>query len=188
MPCRDADPSEREQRSAEVAKQIIYVCETFNLTIPESVREAVNSYWAGNAAKLDEWTAFLCGTLRNLSEDDFNLVVYNARSRQSRDLANWWEHHQEEDRKREEQEKLQKAKPPLTKGFTIITGHLSEEQSLQLFGTSKPPTKYDGEWATSAVVALFEGRYVLMQRGGGGEVAMMSLGTYTMLYMWGGVR
>lgn len=46
----------------------------------------------------------LCKALTEMPEADREAIVYNAHSKESRRLANWWERHQEVDRKREELE------------------------------------------------------------------------------------
>lgn len=52
-----------------------------------------------------DYVATLCDVLKRLNSKEFDDVVYNARSKKSRDLADWWEEHQEADRKREHAEK-----------------------------------------------------------------------------------
>lgn len=46
-------------------------------------------------------TAKLCSLLKSLTENEREALVYNAHSRISRDLANWWEDHQDLDAKRQ---------------------------------------------------------------------------------------
>lgn len=66
-----------------------------NLALAKS--EAHDSY-----ARVD-FTQQLCDLLRDLSPEQIEQVVYNARDPMSRKLADWWEEHQDADQKREAQ-------------------------------------------------------------------------------------
>lgn len=45
----------------------------------------------------------LCNMMRALSDQRRDEITYDARSKDSRDLADWWEYHQEKDRQHEEE-------------------------------------------------------------------------------------
>lgn len=51
-----------------------------------------------------ENTRFLCSTLKKMSKDQLDTIVYDGRIKEARDLADWWEEHQEMDRQREKEE------------------------------------------------------------------------------------
>lgn len=50
----------------------------------------------------------LCKILKDMPEAKRNTLIYNARDRQSRDLANWWENHQLIDKERIQRETIRK--------------------------------------------------------------------------------
>lgn len=69
------------------------------------------AYLRGEGVKLAEGvdnTARLCATIREMSPEYIDLYVYNARSAESRALADWWERHQREDAEREERERRER--------------------------------------------------------------------------------
>lgn len=46
----------------------------------------------------------LCETISSFTDEQMDAIVYNARSKKSRQLADWWEAHQEADKKRIQEE------------------------------------------------------------------------------------
>jgi len=110
-----------EAESVTVAKFITYVNGKLRIEVPLDIAEIANSVY-GNAQRLNDLTENLCTKLRSLSEDGLDHIVYDAKSRTSRDLATWWERHQEYDRARESiadtearrQELVNQAKAKLT--------------------------------------------------------------------------
>ena len=60
-----------------------------------------------------DYTGQLCALLQSLSKPQSNIIVYNGRSRNSRDLANWWEDHQANDARRTAAEKASAKKQAL---------------------------------------------------------------------------
>lgn len=110
MPCRSEhmEPNVREAESERVAKLIKWLFLQLRMTIPEYVEQATTSIY-GNTARLDEMTALLCGTIREMSEDEINANVYDGRNANARKLADWWDNHEEFDRKRKELEAKEKA-------------------------------------------------------------------------------
>jgi hypothetical protein len=107
MPCRSdySEQSGHELESIRVCKYLTFVLNKLKKEVPLWVVDAANSY-SGNTNRLDEATKVLCETLRSLTFSEAESIVYNAHSKESRDLANWWEQHQEWDKRRvaEEQE------------------------------------------------------------------------------------
>lgn len=51
-----------------------------------------------------KYTRILCSLIKCLNQETLEYVVYDARCKTSRQLADWWENHQEEDRKQAEAE------------------------------------------------------------------------------------
>jgi len=141
MPCRSdyLESTQREKESKRVATLLVYLFTELNQTaqITKELSDAVDNYY-GEESKLDEWTALLCSTLRNLSQKEEDAIVYNARDKKSRKLATWWENHQAWDKKREAEEKDLEAKK---------AKELEEEELLKAFNAL--PTKKQQEFLKS---------------------------------------
>ena len=103
MPCYDPGPTDRDTRSRVVAMHLIYVFTELRRgeEITDEMRTTSEAYY-GNHRMLDTFTELLCSTLRSLSPEDFEKVVYNPRSYCSRRLADWWEDHDAFDKQRDE--------------------------------------------------------------------------------------
>ena len=103
MPCNSdylaSSCKEREHRRA--ARLLLYVLRTTRQEIPAWLHLEVDNLYA----KDERTIPVLCAVLAHASPAVLEEVVYNARNKTARDLANWWEDHQEADRTREEQEK-----------------------------------------------------------------------------------
>lgn len=106
MPCRSdyMDPTHKEQQLQRTAKLLSFVYKTLNYPVHKPLKEAANDCYCKQ-----DYVPELCRVIRNMTEDELNRVVYNARDRTSRDLADWWEEHEAADRRREAQE-LKEAK------------------------------------------------------------------------------
>lgn len=79
----------------------------------ETMLESPNAYSKGS---VDIVTAELCSFLKELSKDKpevFEDLVYNARDKDSRKLADWWEEHLSNDAIREANEQANKEKERL---------------------------------------------------------------------------
>jgi hypothetical protein len=111
MPCNSEymKPTEREIESQLVAGHLLYLLTALNQEsrITDEMREAVESCY-GAQGKVDEWTALLCGTIRQMTTDEQDEFVYEGKNPSVRRLAEWWERHQAWDVKREAQELLEK--------------------------------------------------------------------------------
>lgn len=104
MPC-DSEylrPTWWEVEYSRAARLLKYVLDELLLDVPDYVLKNIKS------PNLDgeKCVVELCRVLKSLGNDELNSLVYNPRSRESRDLANWWEDHLEADRVREEGEVL----------------------------------------------------------------------------------
>ena len=112
MPCQG--PSDAECRGADarvaVAKHIVFFMTELGLKdeIPQEVLATIEHQgWGRESADIDYLTRTLCNEIQSTSIHDAHQIIYNSRSRKSRDLANWWEDHQEQDRAREEKERAE---------------------------------------------------------------------------------
>lgn len=96
MPC--IGPTDEEMRRwkyhRSVADHIIYICEKMGRKAPEAVVQVSKNIYSET-----DLTRTLCEMLRAMNHEEMEGIVYNARDRRSRELANWWEDHQELDRK-----------------------------------------------------------------------------------------
>ena len=99
MPCRSdyLEPSQRERELQRAAKLFVYACKKTGTTPPKwAVKEAKNIY-----ADDERSVTRLCNKLKAMSAKRRDALVYNARSKTARDLADWWEEHLEADAERE---------------------------------------------------------------------------------------
>lgn len=103
MPCRSdyMDPTNREAQLQRSAKLLVFVCKQLGFNPPAyAVEDAENSHCHRDSSVIK-----LCDLIHGMNEEELNRIVYNARSKESRDLADWWEEHEEADRKREQAER-----------------------------------------------------------------------------------
>lgn len=115
MACRGPDaPTEEQEDVGRLAKRLLYLSEKLNVTIPAGTAEISNACYP-STGHTDWLTATLCKILKQLPETEIERVVYNARSKKARDLADWWEEHQALDKHRADIEKRLKAKEVIKK-------------------------------------------------------------------------
>lgn len=102
MPCNSdyLEQNGKERELQRTAKLLKYVYRKLQQPISLELQEAANDYYCS-----DDYVAELCGVLSNLDDNVLESLVYNARNKKSRRLADWWEKHQKADRKRIRQEK-----------------------------------------------------------------------------------
>lgn len=121
MPCR-SDYLQRDTRETEsrlVIDLLVYVRDSLGSNLeevysrrdqPRYPPDYINQWevksdpYYGLVGGLDQQTAMLCLLICNMTDDEREKILYNAHSKQSRQLADWWEKHQEADRKREQME------------------------------------------------------------------------------------
>lgn len=102
MPCNSdyLEPTAREQELRRAARLLIFALDAQGREAPDWARsEAENLY-----AKDERSVTSLCALIKSMGEPERDRIVYDAKSKASRDLADWWEEHQEADRRREERE------------------------------------------------------------------------------------
>ena len=106
MPCRTdyMEPNRREVESKLVADLLVYTAASLYLDLPKYVGMAKSTRY-GNPGKLDEMTALLCATCKEMSVEDANRIIWNGKVKLARKLANWWEEHKAADDLREAKER-----------------------------------------------------------------------------------
>ena len=132
MPCRSdyMEPNPQERESKAVAQHLVYMLGALGNDIPEYVQEASRDYYGG-VKNLDNMTSLLCNTIRALSPNDLETIVFDGRVSESRALADWWEYHQKADAKRKEYEQTQAQKTKLKKsGLAKLTKQEREALGL----------------------------------------------------------
>lgn len=96
------DPTWKEKQLQRTAKLLVYVLQSRGKPVSLVLLKTSQDQYA-----TEDFVSVLCGELREMElhyPHDFTHVVYNARNKTSRDLADWWDDHQEADREREEAE------------------------------------------------------------------------------------
>ena len=98
MPCQSYGPAEWEIELTKVNQHLTYIHEFLGRPFTKFDTRQSN---------VDLATDRLCAILREFYDRNYELfeeIVYNARDKDSRKLADWWEHHEEVDRKRRDKE------------------------------------------------------------------------------------
>ena len=113
MPCNAEymEPSYDEMESQKVCKLICALYKKLDKTIPRWVRNAAKDYY-GNPRKLTDAEELLYKTIKGLDKKSLESCLYNARSKESRQLANWYEDFDEKtkDDRRRRKEKFEREK------------------------------------------------------------------------------
>jgi len=114
MPCNSGyqDPNREEINKVETSNLLIYVNKKLGIETPSNVKKAAKHIY-GEGVDLDVITRKLCSTLKKLNKKQINEIVYNAKDKNSRKLADWWEEHQEADKKRLAEEAAEKKEQKL---------------------------------------------------------------------------
>ena len=109
MGCRSdyMQPSQAEIESKKLCEHLSYLLPLASIAVPDWVNAGAKDCY-GCLTKVNEATVLLCDTLKSLSKNDFDVIVYDGHSKRARALADWWEAHQEMDARHlaEEQRKL----------------------------------------------------------------------------------
>lgn len=107
MPCNSdyMGQNDREKQLQETAQLTEFTLKALKRNVPGWVSAAAGSYYCSET----RCAPMLCALIRGMDDATLNAVVYNARSADSRRLAEWWERHQEADKARIDAE-LAKAK------------------------------------------------------------------------------
>lgn len=106
MPCRSdyMEPNKKERLLQETAILLGYVLEETGQPVPRSVHAAAKDIYCKTDLVPD-----LCAAIKSMDEETFRRVVYNPYSKESRQLADWWETHEAADRARLAQEEEERA-------------------------------------------------------------------------------
>ncbi len=110
MPCNDyPDPTPQSRDLQRTTSLLIYTLTKLGHKPAMWMKEQAKNPYAVDERAITE----LCALLKAMSNDQLEQIVYDAHSRNARDLANWWEDHQEADRKREKEEAARKKRKNL---------------------------------------------------------------------------
>lgn len=97
MPCHTPEPDQHHIATRRAAKLLVYVNTVLGKETEKKVHDLANNAFAYDP----EIVPRLCRTLSDLPAMLREAIVYNSRSREARDLANWWEDHLEADKRRQ---------------------------------------------------------------------------------------
>src|SRR5579862_6876043 len=111
MPCNSdyMEPTSTERELHRTAQLMAYALRKLGRAVPKRVRHAANDSYGNGTDLVPE----LCALLKSLPAKVRDKLVYNAHSREARDLADWLEEHEQADREREEDEKADKERVAL---------------------------------------------------------------------------
>lgn len=115
MACTSGEPTSAEEESQLVAQLICHTLKKMRKTIKPYYRDTANGCY-GDVGGLDELTDTLCGILGSLTDKEEDRIVYDARDKTARKLADWWEEHQILDRKRSVKERKKAKDAKIKKG------------------------------------------------------------------------
>lgn len=107
MPCKTEEPSPVQIEGKLAAELTLYVYKEIG-SKPPVMSVAMAKEYFPKTQDIHLVVRKLCSTLRDLREvspTEFERIVYNAKSKTSRQLADWWEAHQEMDNRRVAAEK-----------------------------------------------------------------------------------
>lgn len=102
MPCNcdHLEPTAREKHRKEAAELLVWVQKKVGGSVEPWLEKAASDIYGGGD---DRPVQALCARLNSMSimsPKVFDSLVYNAKDRASRRLADWWEDHCEHDRNR----------------------------------------------------------------------------------------
>lgn len=116
MPCDSSymERSGREKALHRTAQLYVYVLKLLGKPVPERVQHGAKDYYGHDKqGKEVDCVADLCKTINEMSPESRDKIIYNARDKMARKLADWWEEHQEADRQREARVRAKAAKRKL---------------------------------------------------------------------------
>ena len=95
MPCHEPDHQD-EIESMRVANLLLYVNACMGIPSAKWIVTAATDVYLCEKRT----TPLLCEAIKRMDDTTREVIVYNAHSKQSRDLADWWENHQAHDEKK----------------------------------------------------------------------------------------
>ena len=136
MPCRDCGwtPQQEDMKKFSVLSQFIdFIGSQLNTRIYDYRGLAVNQ------PSLDHMTQAICDAIRNMTEDQKEITVYNGRISTGRRLGDWWEEHQTQDAVRASIEMAVAQMTPVERGGLIqeATWKLTEEEFQAIIYATK---------------------------------------------------
>ena len=98
MPCNSdhLNATDREVELQRAARLLVYVKERLGEKPEKWMIEQANKSWADDERSVIE----LCAALNAMTKKQRDTIIYNARDKVARDLADWWEEHQKVDTER----------------------------------------------------------------------------------------
>jgi len=120
MPCRydEPEPDTRQLHLQRSAKLLIFVKTRLQQRIPAWLEAQASSRFADDERCVTD----LCALLKGMSDVERDRLIYDARDRDSRDLADWWEDHLREDAAREAREEAERERQDLrARGLSKLT-------------------------------------------------------------------
>ena len=102
MPCNSdyLEANIREKGLQRAANLAVYVTEQLGKKVPPWLAKAADDVYCSDERTIPA----LCKLLTNMSNKDKEAIVYNSKSKISRQLADWWEEHQLADKERLDEE------------------------------------------------------------------------------------
>lgn len=95
--------NQREAELQRAARLLVFVNSKLGVESPTELTEASANYYCRA-----DYVPALCQTLKSLTDEQVEAIVYNGRNPLSRDLAAWWEQHKLADQQREMRERQQR--------------------------------------------------------------------------------
>jgi len=103
MPCQGPSDSEcaQERYNEELQVMLSYLLDKINsdnnLIIPKLIADFLKLSGYSLMANFPTVHEYICDRISELNKIQLDRIVYNARDKNSRDLANWWEEHSNHD-------------------------------------------------------------------------------------------
>lgn len=101
MPCYEPQQTTSDIQAERTAKAIIILDKMMGIETPSKITKIVDAY-SFHGSQCNYLTSTLCSKIRALTEEEFEKYIYNARNRDSRFLADWWEEHDKFDKERKQ--------------------------------------------------------------------------------------
>lgn len=121
------EPTHRERELQRAAKLLAFVLSKAGKPVPAAVSQAADHIYC----KAD-FVPSLCELLTDMPEEERDRIVYDARDKVSRDLADWWEEHQKADIARLQCEAEAEAEAQKQKLMQTALAKLTTEEAAAL--------------------------------------------------------
>jgi hypothetical protein len=113
------EPTAKEKYCKKTAQLLQYVMRALNY-FPVSISDVEKSI--NNPYSKNDYTATLCGIIRQLTPNEMNTIVYDGRNSEARALADWWDEHQKVDEKHQKdaEKEIERLKQKITEAKILI--------------------------------------------------------------------